>query len=124
MSGSRSILNVNGEGLSRLKQAMKLLDTWETNKLTVSGFTVEDNRIILFQYEHDSMTPFPTPMSLDFAATIAYEWVVNANYPKEPDHDGDNKKGWRLYKESWGHIDNYGWQSMCAVEPMWIEYGK
>lgn len=125
MSGSRSILNVNGDSLSRLKNAMKLLDTWESNIIKIVGFTIDDdNRFILFEYPHKSMTPFPAPMELDFAATMAYEWLKTAKYPSEPDHDGDNGRGWRLYKEDWGRISKYGHGSVCAIEPMWIEYGK
>jgi hypothetical protein len=124
MSGSRSILDVNGESLTRLKQAMELLDTWESGKLKIVGFTVKDNRFILFDFAHDKMTPLPAPMPLSFAASLVYEWLKTAEYPAEPDHDGSNSRGWRIYKESWGHIDEFGWGSVCAVEPMWIEYGK
>lgn len=124
MSGSRSILNVNGESLSRLKHAMKLLDTWESGRTKIVGFTVDDDRFILFEYPHESMTPFPAPMELDFVATMAHEWLKTAKYPEEPYHDGDNDRGWRLYKEDWGRIGKYGHGSICAIEPMWIEYGK
>jgi hypothetical protein len=124
MSGSQSILDVNGDSLSRLQQAMGLLDTWETGNLKIAGFIVDENRFILFEYAHDKMTPFPVPMPVSFVACFVYEWLKEAKYPIEPDHDGDNERGWRLYKESWGRVDKYGHGSVCAIEPMWIEYGK
>ena len=124
MSGSRSLLNVNGESIFRLKQAVGLLDTWETGNLKIVGFAVDENRFILFEFAHNKMTPFPAPMSIDFVATIAHEWLKTVEYPEEPDHDGHNERGWRLYKENWGRIDKFGHGSLCAIEPMWIEYGK
>jgi hypothetical protein len=124
MSGSQSILNVNGESLSRLQQAMSLLDTWETGKLKIVGFTVDDNRFVLFEFAHEKMTPLPTPMPVSFVASMIHEWLKTAEYPAEPDQDGSNERGWRLYKESWGRINKFGWGSVGAVEPMWIEYGK
>ena len=124
MSGSRSILSVNGESLSRLKTAMSLLDTWENGKQKIVGFTVDDNKFILFEYPHEKMTPFPSPMSVDFVAAMIYEWLKTAEYSEEPDHDGSNERGWRLYKENWGRINKFGHGSIGAVEPMWIEYGK
>lgn len=124
MNGSRSMLMVNGESLSRLKIAMRLLDTWENDKLKIVGFTVDDNKFILFEYAHEKMTPFPSPMPVDFVATMIHEWLKTAEYPEEPDHDGSNDRGWRLYKEAWGRINKFGHGSIGAVEPMWIEYGK
>lgn len=124
MSGSRSILNVNGESLSRLQYAMGLLDIWENGNYKVVGFTVENDKFILFEYAHNKMTPLPTPMPVNFMASMVYEWLKTAKYPEEPDHDGDNERGWRLYKENWGHVDTFGHGSICAIEPMWIEYGK
>lgn len=124
MSGSQSILNVNGSTLTRLQQAMQLLDTWETGKTKIHGFTISKNRFILFEYAHTEMTPFPTPMAINFVASMIYEWLKTAEYAEEPDHDGDNDRGWRLYKERWGRIDDFGHGSIAAIEPMWIEYGK
>jgi hypothetical protein len=52
MSGSRSLLDVNGDSLFRLQKAMELLDLWEAGKFKIVGFTVDENRIILFEYPH------------------------------------------------------------------------
>jgi len=66
---------------------------------------------------------FPFTMDPIGAADFASRWLAETTYPKEPDHDGDNGKGWRLYNESWGHIGNY-WSAMIAVQPVWAMYGK
>lgn len=65
------------------------------------------------------------PFKLDHigAADFAARWLVEQNYGREPDHDGDNGKGWRLYNESWGHVG--GWSgAFIAVKPAWAMYGK
>lgn len=63
-------------------------------------------------------------------ASQVYEWLKNAEYGKEPDHDGDNSKGWLISVEG-----NYSWPprddgykgsnyEVFTVSPEWIEYGK
>lgn len=57
------------------------------------------------------------------AADFAKRWLVEQDYGSQPDHDGDNGKGWRLYNESWGQVG--GWTgAFIAVQPAWAMYGK
>lgn len=55
-----------------------------------------------------------------------FAWgCLESNKPtaKEPDHDGDNDKGFRLFTESWGQV--FGeYQAFVAIEPIWAMYGK
>lgn len=67
--------------------------------------------------------PFPSPVTAKGMEPIVVEWLKAQNYGKEPDHDGDNHKGWRIYNESWGHVVGR-WQAFCAIEPEWMMYGK
>lgn len=84
-------------------------------------------RMVFFNhYEikpEDGKVAFPFKMDADGAADFARRWLSQTEYGHEPDHDGDNGKGWRLYNEGWGHIDgdNYG---VIAVAPVWAMYGK
>lgn len=68
--------------------------------------------------------PFIMPIDADEAAGLATVWLANgAKWDKEPDHDGDNGKGWRVFNGAWGHV--YGmYQGICAVAPEWAMYGK
>lgn len=66
---------------------------------------------------------FPFKMDADGAAEFARRWLADTEYPKQPDHDGDNSKGWRVYNEAWGHIGNY-WSAIIAVQPTWAMHGK
>jgi len=40
----------------------------------------------------------------------------------QPDHDGDNYKGFRLENDFWGQID--GCEAFLSIEPIWAMYGK
>lgn len=68
-------------------------------------------------------TAFPFRMDADGAADFAARWLAEVKYPKEPDHDGDNERGWRLRTDEQGHSgeDLY---SIAVVAPVWIMYGK
>lgn len=67
--------------------------------------------------------PFPFKMTAEDAATFAYRWLMELEYPEEPDIDGDCEKGWRAYTEDWNFVDN-DHSTAIAVSPLWIMYGK
>jgi hypothetical protein len=129
---SRPILNVSGEKLGRLKMALALADdgTGEGydpkfyNACKVIGYANSMGRLVFFKHPCDHLTLFPTPITLERAAEIAFDWLAQQKYGPEPDHDGNNHKGWRVFRDAWGHIDGCGYQSFVAVEPLWMEYGK
>lgn len=67
---------------------------------------------------------FPFEMDAAGAADFAIRWLEGAAvYGGEPDHDGDNSKGWRVWNEAWGHVDNQ-WQACLAIQPVWAMHGK
>lgn len=113
------VLRVNGEGLDRLKTVMKLAE-WPY----AVGYAVSGDCFVLFWTKHESMTAFPTRLTMDRCAEIAFDWLKEADYGKQPDHDGDNEKGWLCFTEAWGHVAPYGWQAFIAVKPCWMLYGK
>lgn len=82
-------------------------------------------RLVFFNYVGTVTDHVALPFHLDAksAADFARRWLAEAEYGKQPDHDGDNKKGWRLYNEAWGHVDSdHG--AIIAVAPSWAAYGK
>ncbi len=82
-------------------------------------------RLVFFNYVSTPRDHIALPFRLDAkgAADFARRWLAEADYGKEPDHDGDNGKGWRLYCEGCGHIDSeHG--AIIAVTPAWAMYGK
>jgi hypothetical protein len=80
--------------------------------------------LIFYQYDSSKrMTPLPFKLDAAGAADFATRWLAEADYGPEPDHDGHNSKGWRLYCEDWGHVDGE-YQAFVAVKPAWAMHGK
>ena len=79
--------------------------------------------MVLYWAECGRATALPLEMTLKQAAGFAAGWLEHADYGSRPDIDGDSKRGWRLYTESWGHVGGE-WQAFAAVHPAWALYGK
>lgn len=76
------------------------------------------------QDKDKGFVPFVTPINAEEAEVIVKNWCKEvADYGTQPDHDGDNSRSWRIFCESWGHIDHNHY-TFAAVEPYWAEYGK
>lgn len=82
-------------------------------------------RRLVFMWTGGGADAVEMPFKLDaIAATdFATRWLAEQDYGKEPDHDGDNSKGWRAYNEAWGHVDEE-WRGFLAVAPAWAMHGK
>jgi hypothetical protein len=81
--------------------------------------------LIFYQYPSKREGVVALPFKLDHAdaAHFAKRWLSEQDYGREPDHDGDNERGWRLYNEDWGHIASEH-ETFVAVKPAWAMYGK
>lgn len=83
-------------------------------------------RLVFYWSDSEKREDFvPLPFKLDAAgaADFAERWLAELDYGKQPDHDGDNGKGWRCYCEGWGHVDGQ-WSAFVAIAPAWAMYGK
>ena len=122
--GDAPILKINGRSIERLKIALTL--GLSDHKAIGYLIDTKDNnpRMVFFWSEHPKMTPFPGKTTPEFLASFIDMWLQNAEYGNEPDHDGHNDRGWYMYTESWGQINDYDWKSFLAIEPHWIMYGK
>jgi len=93
-----------------------------------STSTTEDPKgtptlILLWYDEHDARE---LPYALDLAGGVAFVrgWLAHkADYGPEPDHDGHNKRGWRIFTENWGHVAGHVY-AIVGVQPAWAMYGK
>ena len=112
--------DMTAEGPDTLKAALSLFNPPGG---MVIGYSTNGSRLVLYWKESPRATKLPFPMTLDQAADFASGWLKYADYGDEPDHDGDNDKGWRLYCEDWGHIDR-DHCAFAAIEPAWAMYGK
>lgn len=81
-----------------------------------------DNRYVT-TIEGNDQIALPFKLDAEGAADFARRWLAEADYGKQPDHDGDNGRGWRLYVEGWGHVDGHR-NAIIAISPAWAMYGK
>lgn len=66
----------------------------------------------------------PVPLDADGAYELVSRWLDTADYGHQPDHDGDNGKGFRLlYCDFWGHFEGMRC-AIIGVVPAWAMYGK
>jgi len=92
----------------------------ETLKKNESGHLT----LILCWSDSPDTIPLPYPLNANGAIGFVEGWLENAGDPgKEPDHDGDNKAGWRVFTGTWGHVSSYTY-SVVAVQAIWAMYGK
>lgn len=79
--------------------------------------------LVLCWHEDRELTALPYAMDCETALTFAEGWLKQQPYPPEPDHDGDNAKGFQLTTgDFWGHIGTH--YSTLAVLPCWSLLGK
>jgi hypothetical protein len=79
--------------------------------------------LILLWHEERGAIKLPFPLTVDKAADFVQGWLDNCPKPKEPDHDGDNNPGFRIFVDSWGQVNDWTY-SFMGVEFHWQMYGK
>ncbi len=112
-------VDVTSEGLSQFTLAMELIFRHEC-----VGYRIDKNVIHLYWADSDKAIKLPYKYNVQQTINFVWGWLeVNPPTGKQPDHDGDNGKGFRLFNESWGHADGT-WQAFASIEPIWAMYGK
>jgi len=71
----------------------------------------------------DEGTALPYKMNMEQSAKFLYDWLEQTDHGPEPDQDGSNKKGWRLFTQAWGHVYSYRY-AIIGIKPEWMMYGK
>lgn len=99
---------------------------------TVCGWSEKINeqgtpKLILFWTESTREGYNPFPYALENKSRVLGKflkgWLKQCQYPPQPDHDGHNERGFRIYNNEWGHVDGM-YQAFLAIEPAWAMYGK
>ena len=83
-------------------------------------------KCLIFYWADPNLPHFvwlPAGSDAQLIAALARNWLNKADYGPQPDHDGDNGKGFRIYVEDWGHVGGR-WEAFLAVAPVWAMYGK
>ena len=114
-------VDIVSEGEKQLAKALSLF------RGGAIGYRVENKKkpptLLLYCYESPNCIRFPTELSLDKCIPMILEWLKDVPYGTEPDHDGDNGKGWRIFNEDWGHV--FGEHEVfVGIQPKWAMYGK
>jgi hypothetical protein len=96
-----------------------------TFRHAVSNHETDDGTptLILFWHEERGSLPLPYALEIDEAIPFVSGWLKKAQRGPEPDHDGDNGEGWRVFTEAWGHVAGHQY-AIVAVQPAWAMYGK
>ena len=114
-------IDVTCEGEDSLSLVMKLAFR---DGRKARGYRVSKEKgLILYWSINERVTAFPFGLDAEAAAKMVSGWLAEQDYGREPNHDGDNGKGWRVYNEDWGQVDSE-WQAFLAVKPVWAMYGK
>lgn len=82
------------------------------------GWSIRDQRTFMLTWaepdQNMGVVPFPVPVKAETAAPMILEWLWNtATWPKEPDIDGDCKKGFRITTANAPHV------AICLIHPEW-----
>lgn len=112
---------VQSEGKSDFDIAMQLF--FRRNRTAVAYEVNDEKGLIFYWAKHKDATNLPYEMELEATINFAWGWLDKVKYPSQPDHDGDNKSGFCVYNEDWGHVANK-WQAFVAIKPIWAMYGK
>ncbi len=113
-------IDISSEGKKDFDLAIKIAIG---SKSTI-GYRVHENCLVLYSVTSKKMIDLPYGMNPQETCDFAWGWFErNKPLDKQPDHDGDNEKGFRVFNESWGHV--FGeWEAFIAIKPIWAMYGK
>lgn len=79
--------------------------------------------LVLYWHESSNQLKLPFPLDADGAVSFIHSWLKNADYGGEPDHDGDNGRGFYMFTDYWGHVCGNHY-AIVGIMPEWAMYGK
>jgi hypothetical protein len=92
----------------------------DRSKFKIKGFKVVDDTLWLYEYEDKEMTAFPFDLDIGDATNFAWGYIEKTPCKlKQPDHDGDNEKGFSLIANEWNQNKHF-----VEIKPIWAMYGK
>lgn len=118
-------IDITSEG--DLRSAMEL--AFRQPVFRAEGYLIDPDRGLIFfwggfnNHPPDGLIRLPFKLDAIGAADFAERWLAEQDYGEQPDHDGDNGRGWRLYNDEWGRVGGLTY-SFIAVKPEWAMYGK
>lgn len=116
-------IDISAEGKKDFELAIQL-SMGKYEKFTTKGYRVFENKLVLYWTKSQQSIELPYEMNIDETINFVWGWLQKTPpIEQEPDHDGDNGKGFRIFNDFWGHV--FGeYQAFIAIEPIWAMYGK
>lgn len=110
-----------------LRLAMKIAFMWHSK--AKAWAEAENGSLVFYWHAVSGAHPLPVALDAEGASELAIAWLRDrpvAAYGPEPDHDGDNCKGFRI--SNGGPSITTGKEreryAIVAISPEWIEYHK
>lgn len=127
MSFDNQHIDICSQGRADFEKAMSFFFRHE--KSTVNIFQIHPKLGLVLGWSHNlndiaGAQPLPYEMNMSAAVEFAWHWVEQAPLGNEPDHDGDNKRAWRVYNQSWAQVQADRFTGLVAIQPIWAMYGK
>jgi hypothetical protein len=122
-------IDITCQGKASLALAIQIVSSFR--KIAVAYRIHPEKGMILYWSKPDKgasadIVALPFAHESEAITNLVWGWLNSKECTPigpEPDHDGSNGRGWHLYNESWGHVDN-DWRAFIAVRPAWAQYGK
>jgi hypothetical protein len=109
---------MTGYGLAPLVKALECLDMKYS---TIEGWRNDNGVLHLYwSLTLDLPNQLIIPVKPSSMAAMIEAWLQAQTYPREPDHDGHNSKGWKLAT----HKGTGLWSLAFTVQPVWAMHGK
>lgn len=89
---------------------------------------IDDVPTLIFMWSTDDKPQcikLPFPMNATRMSDFAQGWLdsLDKHILHEPEHDGGNKLGWRVFNDCWGHVGGCHY-AIVGIQPAWIMYPK
>lgn len=107
------------------RKLKEILELAFSHHSTADGWKEENGAFVLSWYnkENGGWNAFPGSLTPAEVEPLVISWLKNQDYGYEPDIDGSNRKGFLVYNESYGRINNDPY-AFVAIKPEWISYHK
>ncbi len=120
-------IEIVSEGRKEFEAALRIAFAHAPGSKATHYAILPDKGMVFYWHEPESnfkAVALPSEIDVEEAVVLAWAWLTKkADYEGEPDHDGDNGKGYRIYNEDWGHVHGSHY-AFVAIEPAWAMYGK
>jgi hypothetical protein len=122
------VISITGLSAEDFKKALSFFDV-----KNLAGYRISNtDGMILYWTDKGSETKPIRKFPYTLASRVEVEnfvwgWLQSPEAKEllgeEPNHDGSNDVGWRVFNEEWTHVDD-DWSARVAICPIWAMYGK